>query len=153
MKFLKKLIGLVKSEPKEAAHSCNQGISASTNRAGGLTVPRLLLDGTGPLPEVERELGQLLRRIISDSEINQLELKELSEWFGGNFQFAGDIPAIPFLWRFVQSALTNGNVESFEWSMIHAAIAKVLPEKNCLVKTLNWKTERHLPRPSRKMVQ
>jgi DNA polymerase III epsilon subunit-like protein len=128
MRFLNKIINAFKETTTANAQTCPQSIPLANNKSNGTSVPKLTADGTGPHAKAEHELLQLLCRVISDSKIDQLELKELSEWFRINNHLAENIPAIPFLWRFIQSALNNDDIDSFERAMIRAAINKVLPE-------------------------
>lgn len=129
MNFLRKLIAPFKSMPVTAAATSNQNASTSSSKVSGSQVPQLTANGTGPHADIESELVRLLGRIISDKKIDPSELQELSDWLNNNSQFASGIPAIAFLRRFVGSALSEGDAESFEWSMIYAAIAKVLPKQ------------------------
>jgi DNA polymerase III epsilon subunit-like protein len=136
MNFFKKLIGQFISTPATTDLAANQKMPPLSSQMTGSRVPQLTANGTGPHADVERELVQLLHRIISDKKIEQSELQELSNWLSGNMQYADDIPAITFLWRFVESALRDGDVESFEWAMIDAAVAKVLPQQRSSYKPI-----------------
>jgi DNA polymerase III epsilon subunit-like protein len=64
---------------------------------------------------------------MSDKVIEHFELQQLSDWLQRNIEFGEEIPAITYLWRIVHGALSDDDVQSFEWAMIRAGISKVMP--------------------------
>lgn len=127
MNFLQRIVSSLKSEVSAAPVGQKQGLEPQKPRSSSSRTLQLTMAGSGSHAGVERELAQLLGQIMSDNVIEHFELQDLSDWLKRNVEFGEEIPAITYLWRIVQSALSDEEVQPFEWAMIRAAIAKVLP--------------------------
>lgn len=127
MSFLKKNFTSFRSSTDDRLDSPTQAGSTAGAPSCGSGKLQLNANGSGATANVERELLQFLQRIMSDKVVEHSELQQLSDWLRRNIEFGEEIPAITYLWRIVQSTLSDDEVQSFEWAMIHAAISKVMP--------------------------
>lgn len=127
MNFLTRLINSLGAKGSEASGLEAKSANPATPERKAPRSPQLSPNAVGPKAAVELELLALLRQITNDKVIEHFELEQLANWLRSNVEHGEEIPAITYLWRVVQSVLSDQDVESFEWAMIRSAIARVMP--------------------------
>lgn len=127
MNFLTRLIQSLGAWGNDASSPEARPVTPAPAQSKTPRSPQLSSRAVGPKAALELELLALLQQITNDKVIEHFELEQLSNWLRSNVEHGEEIPAITYLWRVVQSVLSDQDVDSFEWAMIRSAIARVMP--------------------------